>query len=75
MTPIVLFAEGRSPEANGTFGVTEAHSLTSTSNTRHGIFVLYPASKIYLKKKKKKKKKIGKKHLEQKECQFLSKKI
>ena len=27
VTPIVRFAEGRSPDANGTFGVTEAHSF------------------------------------------------
>ena len=52
-----------------------AHSLTSTSNRRHGIFVLYPASKIYFEKKKEKKTFLGEKNLEQKKCQFLSKKI
>ena len=47
MTPIVLFVEGRSLEANGTFGVTEALLesprpivLTGTSN-RGMVYLFY----------------------------------
>ena len=40
MPPKVLFAEGRSPEANSTFGGTEAHSLTRNSK-KGNVYLFY----------------------------------